>query len=720
MAKSTRVKHISQNPAPDAITPLALADAGQPHGSHNESTATPAPDVENLRKRGYDTQEEQYEEHDGDGPQDCNTPLSKRRRSSNWPLPAGDPLPTPEQQAHRKLASPASSIKRRRAPKSDRPSKFLEGSMNDRASEKPPSIFTRIFQGSSQNLSMDHLMEDYIESSNEPSTGKHASKPLASPPKATPHHPNSSVSSMATGETKRSGIYRFGRSIASSFNPGNIWQKVTTGWKDAKEELIKEELDDRKARAEQAYAELKKSGQLSATKVFIRGAEEPDSAEATHRDSGIQMDDVRSSLDHKQVVEDTTKVLPSVSSVSGASETRKSSFHFRTPSISNLKKAKSNAQLNSERTPTSSQSPEKEQTEMERTTRKSQSKKDTQKQQKLTKRVSDLEAKLEEARRELNRALGDAPPIPALPPSLADGQTPSGHSRSSSPQKRAFVPGALPSLPSERLLFPEQLEAREELEKIQSSLPLQVIMPNEKPTELPPAVKDDIENNVAETPAMSQKATSKRKVTKKRKSANEEDLRYKPRSESDDDTEWEVASKTSKKWNGGPKTGEKSNSKSKKQVTSTKLAKKQNLTASERPQDEPQENTTKIAVMHAAGSTTSLTTVPEEHAILIPLSDVPSQPTAFATPSHPTKRHTSRSPATNKLSKRRDHSHRHSTSPPPSSCYSKSGDYAENDIVSVVPDGASVPPLPPMSRGTKSKNEVVTDDAWEGWDDEIF
>ncbi|OCL02159.1 hypothetical protein AOQ84DRAFT_393151 [Glonium stellatum] len=720
MAKSTKAKHTSQTPAPNTTTPLASADAGQPHGSHTESIATPAPDVENSRKRGYDTQEERYEEHDGDGLQDANTPLSKRRRSSNWPLPADDPPPAPEQQAHRKLASPVSSVKKRRAPKSDRPSKFLEGSMNDKASEKPPSVFTRIFQGGSQSLSVDHLMEDYIESSNEPSASKHGNRPPASPSKATSHNPSSSVSSMATGETKRSGIYRFGRSIASSFNPGNIWQKVTTGWKDAKEELIKEELDDRKTRAEQAYAELKKSGQLGATKVFVRGAEEQTPTDVTHRDSSIQMDDVRSSSDQKQSAEDTAKAPPSASSVSGASETRKSSFHFRTPSLSNLKKAKSNSQLNSQQTPTSSQSPEKEQTEMERTIRKSQSKKDLQKQQKLTKRVSDLETKLEEARRELNRALGDAPPVPALPPSLADAQTPSGRSRSSSPQKKVFVPGALPSLPSERLLFPEQLEAREEPGKAQASLPFQDIVANEKPAGQPLVAENAVENNDIETTAMPQKVAPKRKVTKKRRSANEEDLRYKPQSESDDDGEWEAASKTSKKRNNAPKAAEKPNPKSKKQTVSTKLTKKHHLAATDRPQDEPQETTTKTVVMHAAGSATSLTTVPEEHTIVIPLSDVPSRPTAFATPSHPTKRHTSHSPAANKLSKRRDHSHRRSTSPPPSSRYSKGGNYEENDIVSIVPDGASVPPMPSMSRGIKNKNEAVTNDNWEGWDDEIF
>jgi hypothetical protein len=76
---------------------------------------------------------------------------------------------------------------------------------------------------------------------------------------------------------------------------------------------------------------------------------------------------------------------------------------------------------------------------------------DLKKQQKLSKRVSDLEAKLSTARRELDEALIEATPNPKLN-NKYERFTPQ-----STLKRPRFVPGQLPSLPSERILMAEQL-----------------------------------------------------------------------------------------------------------------------------------------------------------------------------------------------------------------------------------------------------------------------
>ena len=83
------------------------------------------------------------------------------------------------------------------------------------------------------------------------------------------------------------------------------------------------------------------------------------------------------------------------------------------------------------------------------------SKIDLKKQNKLSKRVSDLELKLQHARRELDTALIQASPMPKL------GNKYERYTPNSTWKRSKFVPGMLPSLPSERLLDPAQLVAFE-------------------------------------------------------------------------------------------------------------------------------------------------------------------------------------------------------------------------------------------------------------------
>ncbi|KAF2811693.1 uncharacterized protein BDZ99DRAFT_518946 [Mytilinidion resinicola] len=700
MVKS-KGKARTQSADPD-MTPLASRSAGQP--DHDEDML----DVETTRKRGYE------EDLNGEPYNGVDTPPSKRRRSKNWPLPAEPRLMA--------LQPPPPLTQLRQASSSSmRSSKFLEGSMNDKTSNKPPSVFTRLFQGSSQGLSVDQLMADYEEDANRPATARPHTRASSSPVKKPQHAPNESVASINTAESKRSGLFRFGRSIAASFNPANIWYKLQNSYKEAEEEVASEEasklgtdLDDRKAKAEQAYAELKAAGLLKPTKTFVRGSvtSEKTDAETKPRDSGIEMDDARPSLENG----DSLHVPRSEASASSASVTRKSPFHFKTPSLADLKRVRSEAQLNSPRTPSYSQSPAKAAFDQDRTIRKQQSKKDMQKQQKLSKRVSDLEAKLEQARRELQQTL--APPVPAFPTGLADNQTPDPRSRSISPLKKSFTPftpGALPSLPSERLLFPEQLHGNGESKKEETAVPVSQNVEVEKLTEaveVPQSsiVTADIWTDDFETLVKPNGvgAAPKRKVTKKRKSGDRDDVRYKPESEENDDEEWEAAQAAKKRRASGkaaqktsPKGKEKMNSTPKKQGGTGRLTKKNTVF------NESTSIVTAKVMDEGTIETEETVTITK-----LPLKDEPSRPTATATPSARPRDRQSRSTSTNKL--RRKESHR-SLSPA-----SHGRNESPDEVVTVAPDGDSVPPLPTFPKGVKGNNKSREDDGWDGYGEEIF
>ncbi|KAK4998442.1 hypothetical protein LTR28_013678, partial [Elasticomyces elasticus] len=117
--------------------------------------------------------------------------------------------------------------------------------------------------------------------------------------------------------------------------------------------------------------------------------------------------------------------------------------------------------LNHAREVSSSLSPEKSQLQQfdarqidTSTLRKSKSKKELKAQQKLSKRISDLEGKLAEARHELNAALANTSPLPPLPTPWEKYTPVKGVEK---PGIRSFVPGKLPSLPSERILSAHQL-----------------------------------------------------------------------------------------------------------------------------------------------------------------------------------------------------------------------------------------------------------------------
>jgi len=96
---------------------------------------------------------------------------------------------------------------------------------------------------------------------------------------------------------------------------------------------------------------------------------------------------------------------------------------------------------------------------VEKTLHQSASRKDLHRQHKLSKRVSDLETKLQEARRELTSAINNTSPLPSFP-SRFERFTPTVSKRTN-----RLVPGKLPSLPSGRLFFTGQRD--EELAQTQ-------------------------------------------------------------------------------------------------------------------------------------------------------------------------------------------------------------------------------------------------------------
>lgn len=359
---------------------------------------------------------------------------SKRSRAAEWPLRNTDvTAQTSKQDERNEKRSSCTSI---------RPGKFLEGSMNDKVSQKPPSLYTKDEQA----------MEEYAKIQGHRQGEMDTDVDMTYDAGSEPH--------------KSSGMFRFGRVIASAFKPFTAWQGM---FKEKEKERStspeKNILQERQAKAAEAYAELKKSG-YQGTQAY-RGHERPVmkheesvKPKAPFRDSGIDMDDDPSSAwtPHHQLLgsSDVLQAPPPpsqarpLSQVSDASSARKSSHHLRKPSLQGLKRVASQIHLS----PVKKSSdippvPTIDITQPSETNilspipvsglRREPSKKDVAKQYKLSKKVSDLENKLETARRELEHSISTAPPIPDLPSHLG---------------RKPFKPGALSSLPSEGNLSP--------------------------------------------------------------------------------------------------------------------------------------------------------------------------------------------------------------------------------------------------------------------------
>ncbi|QIX01793.1 hypothetical protein AMS68_007310 [Peltaster fructicola] len=275
-----------------------------------------------------------------------------------------------------------------------RESKFQEGSLTDKPSQKPPSAFTRVIRTDSGNLEqLDTLMNEYHDGMPTPGESADEMRDIG----------------RAEPAEQTSAFYRFGQRLANNFRPVALWKQI---WNETKEELTLRNMElERKRRqkleAEQQYAHMKQTGQIPTKRVGGTNMQ---------RDSGVEL------LEESRLTSFGTGAARSgaasrADSHADGERTLRSRMHFTRPSISNLrlnlKKTQSDANLfgSSNRESSASLSPVKGDADAG-TLRKTQSRVDLKKQHKLSKRVSDLEMKLNIARRELDEALTEASPMP--------------------------------------------------------------------------------------------------------------------------------------------------------------------------------------------------------------------------------------------------------------------------------------------------------------------
>ena len=377
-----------------------------------------------------------------------------------------------------------SKLNRWHAPDLVRSSKFKEGSMNDKPSAQPPTVFIRAPSNPDTELgqvNVEQLMDDYHDG---------VMDTIEDTPHPVKGHTSASFVSEAHEPSNRdSGIYRFGRMVASSFNPVSVWKSWSKTFEDTRDELTIQNVEAnrkkaaQKAEAERRYAEMKLTGKFPASTVSVStNASGPvstlDEARGeeyqAQRDSAVSMLDERPVSDISTALQSKTSLIPP-SEHSDLSRTntpmietttphkslhaKKSFFTLRRSTFSSLKKVRSELNLGGGigHQSWSSLSPEKvaqppppnPSLSVTDTLQRSKSKRDLSQQRKLSQRVSNLESKLEEARRDLNEAITHASPLPELP-SRFEKYTP--NFKLSRPK---FVPsGNLPSLPSERLILP--------------------------------------------------------------------------------------------------------------------------------------------------------------------------------------------------------------------------------------------------------------------------
>ncbi|KAL2828399.1 velvet factor-domain-containing protein [Aspergillus cavernicola] len=390
--------------SPDART------ASYPSRKHGWSASRASPESDLLSEVSgqFDDAEEDYHysplpEHTGVVPAvgDCSLSMHsvKRRRSNDWPRQSADDNESGARKNHSSTSRPRwpfhyhgrhagsahGSPRSPRHGRSGRRSRFVEGHMNDTVSEKPPSIFLR-HGGSHETVHVNR---------------------------------------------RQSGIFRFGKAIASAFTPFGGWGSVSEIWRNSQDgNRPREDTNDRLRQAELAYEELKRSGYQGAIKGSYMQSLGADAGLPDETWRAIQEKMNYGSGGGRHSRQSSGHTPSHQGSVSGSS---------LRPSFPDLRKAKSSLGIASKRQDGMSsllQHPDGHGQEV----RRQKSRREMQRQAKLLKRVSDLEDKLERARRELRELTGEEE---LLARSIQDER----------PFQRKFVPGALPSLPSERLLY---------------------------------------------------------------------------------------------------------------------------------------------------------------------------------------------------------------------------------------------------------------------------
>ncbi|KAL8728231.1 MAG: hypothetical protein Q9166_005534 [cf. Caloplaca sp. 2 TL-2023] len=491
----------------------------------------------------------------------------KKSRAADWPLRSTDESNNTvitHRRAHKPPRSPGQWHNHALRP---RPSKFLEGSMNDRVSKKPPSIYLRD----------ERVMEDYHDQASAHGFDSQASTAMDD---------DKNFYDAGIETAKPSGMYRFGKALASAFNPVNVWQGINGYWKikEEKSHPDKTLLQERKIKAEQIYAEMKKDGFKGTRPFAYRGSSidgsgfsertsQDDSMKSSLHDSGVDFDEpytlTMSSTKQPTPIgsEDVliaTSLLRSRRAASPIPEPehgRKTSLTLPRPSFQGLKKVKSHIQLPSTKRkgadvpllfPGIPSEPRKGQT-----LNRQPSRKDLAKQRKLSKQVSDLESKLQVARRELEISRGQIPDVPKIPKS----------------GRKPFKPGALPSLPSESLLKSTDVSVQAESDsewkpstsrKSREEKSTKVSFRPESDSEWKPSTarKSHEQTSTPKKPAIKASTTKTPQSTGKTKqlesaptssakrrrssSGRDRDKSYKPRQSTDNgsDSDWGVTAKT--------------------------------------------------------------------------------------------------------------------------------------------------------------------------------
>ena len=266
--------------------------------------------------------------------------------------------------------------------------------------------------------------------------------------------------------SKPSGMYRFGKAIANAFNPVSVWHGINGIWKDKDVQVPVEKtiLEERKVRAEFVYAEMKSKGykgtrgvvdkQTNTQPAIIKHEDAIEPSREPFRDFRVDLDDARTSAEQNDgyiSFNEQAFLSPphcpekcrSTSPYSDANTSIRSSLHLRKPSLQGLKKAASHVHLPLGKR-SSFQGAVSSLADLpglvappDSGLQSEPSRKDLARQFKLSKRVSDLESKLNVARRELTLLKPDKSPGPEVPPKFGI---------------QPFKPGTLATLPSESLL----------------------------------------------------------------------------------------------------------------------------------------------------------------------------------------------------------------------------------------------------------------------------
>ncbi|OQE24419.1 hypothetical protein PENSTE_c007G04787 [Penicillium steckii] len=430
----------------------------------------------------------------------------KRRRSNDWPLPeeaadyghdnrrnarsgnGGLGAGIAAQFKASPRASPrasASSLRGRHSAAAShsprhllgRRSRFVEANMSDSVSEKPPSIFM---------------------------------------------HENKRT---APQQHRSSGIFRFGKAIASAFNPFGGWSRSSPEHQNPQKP---QHQTDALTQAELAYAELKKAGYKGTNKGSYMQSQNVDQVNADQTFQAIM-----EKMGYGGQIADS--VQPPADQFDGAgTPSRSSSQASKRSSFQDLRKVGLPFGKSQETTavvPSTHLERSSEESFDQNGLRKQKSRKELSRQAKLLKKVSNLEDKLDRARRELRQISGNEERTPAPTPelrSMSIDMDPNSY-------PRKFVPGALPTLPSERLLdqqatIPESVEPEiGDLTALPSvegraSVPIDEQGPNRSPA----AAKSPMRRSRDSRPS----SMSKESFSRKRKSPVPEPVDRRPSSQS--------------------------------------------------------------------------------------------------------------------------------------------------------------------------------------------